>query len=163
MHYLKDDGSKGSKGSKEHYPRDGGLKAHSKGNEGLKEHSKGGRIRKHTTQKIMVKHRYINVESNALWSICMYTYLRNIGPHFLQWSLSFLKSLSLGSKLWWPSCSRLLESHLVILTSEKGLISSYFYPPTFISRVVNSTPHFIFLERESWSQPYYAFLDCPPA
>jgi len=38
-----------------------------------------------------------------------------------------------------------------------------FYPPTFISRVINSAQHFVFLERESWSQSYYAFLDCPPA
>ena len=31
----------------------------------------------------MVKHQFVNDESNALWSICMYTYLRIIGPSFL--------------------------------------------------------------------------------
>jgi hypothetical protein len=70
--------------------------------EGSKAHSKGSRVIKRTTwevraqrrtqnevglenalpQKVMMKHRYDNVENNALWSICMYTYLRNIGPHF---------------------------------------------------------------------------------
>jgi hypothetical protein len=40
MHYLKDEGSK--------------------------THSKGYRVRKHTTQKMMMKHQSVNVESNAL-------------------------------------------------------------------------------------------------
>ena len=59
-----------------------GSKAHLKGSEGSKVHLKGGRVKKRTTQKLMVKHRYVNVEGNALWLIWMYTYLRNIGPLF---------------------------------------------------------------------------------
>ena len=39
---------------------------------------------------MMVKHRSDNVESNALWSICMYTYLRKIGPLFV---VNFFKLL----------------------------------------------------------------------
>ena len=35
------------------------------------------------------------------------------------------------------------------------------YHHTFISRVVSSAQHFVFLERESWSQPYYAFFGLP--
>ena len=35
---------------------------------------------------VVMKHQFDNVESNALWSICMYvfvTYLGNIGPPFV--------------------------------------------------------------------------------
>ena len=96
MHYLRDGGSKahlkGGRVRKMHYLRSEGSKAHSKGSEGSKVHLKGsegtkahlkwGRVEKRITQKVMMKHRSDNVESNALWSICMYTYLRNIGSHF---------------------------------------------------------------------------------
>ena len=73
----------------------------------------------------------------------MYTYLRDIVP-ISSWCLSFLKSWSVGSKLRWLFRSCLLESHLVILTSRKDLMSSYFfvlYP--LISRVVNFARYFL--------------------
>lgn len=46
---------------------------------------------------------------------------------FFSWSLPFLKSLSLSSKFWWHFCSCLLESHFMILTFGKNLISLYFF------------------------------------
>jgi hypothetical protein len=39
----------------------------------------------------MVKHQPVNVENNALWLICMYTYLRNIGHPFLYGVFLFSK------------------------------------------------------------------------
>ena len=114
MHYLKDKGSKtllkGGRvrkcttwevraqrrtrkkiGLQNALPKRWWLKSTLKKEVGLKGALKGGRIRKRTTQEVMVKHWYVNDESNAWWSICMYTYLRNIGPSFLHEVFLFLK------------------------------------------------------------------------
>jgi len=101
---------------------------------GSKVHSKRGRVRKSTTQEvrtqrrtrkeIMVKHQFVKNESKALWSICMYN-LRNIGPLFFMES-SFSQKFE-SCKLQWHFLFCLLESYLVILTSRKSLISSYFF------------------------------------
>ena len=93
--------------------------------------------------------------------VCILTW--EIQSSFFSWSLPFLKSLSLGSKLWWPFRSCLLESYLVILTSRKDLISSCFFVLTFISKVTSSALHFVFLERESWSQPLSCVFGLPPS
>jgi hypothetical protein len=76
---------------------------------------------------------YQRSKYNAWWSICMYTYLRNICP-FSSWTLPFC------SKLWWLFCFYLLESLLVILTSGKGMISAYFFTFKPLSQRLSSLP-----------------------
>ena len=60
-------------------------------------------------------------------NICIYTYLRSIGPlFFMEFSFSpKLESLIVSFDGSFRSC--LLESYLVILTTRKDLISSYFF------------------------------------
>jgi hypothetical protein len=72
----------------------------------------------------------------------MYTYLRNIGPlFFMEFSFpqkfeSLIVSFDGSFDGSFRSC--LLESYLVILTTWKDLISSYFFVlRPFISRVAN--------------------------
>ena len=140
-----------------HYLRSEGSKAHSKGSEGTKAHSKWGRVRKRTTQKVMMKHRSNNVENNALWSICMYTYLRNIGPLFLHGVFLFSKvgvlvvnfdgffALSYSSPIFWSWPLGRAWYHSTSLSSTLHLKGCQFCLT-------------VFLERESWSQPYQEFL-----
>jgi hypothetical protein len=49
----------------------------------------------------MVKHQFVNDESNASWSKYMYTYLRNIGSLFFMEFSFFSKVWVSDSKLWW--------------------------------------------------------------
>jgi len=111
----------------------------------------------------MVKHRPVNVENNALWLICMYTYLRNIGPPFFH-------GVFLFSKVWvlianFDSLFALAYSSHILWSWPLGRV---WYHHTFLSSNLylkshQFCQHFVFLERESWSQSYYVFLDCPPA
>jgi len=96
-----------------------------------------------------------------LWFICTYTYLRNIGP-ISSWCLSFLKSWSVGSKLRWLFLSCLLESSLVILTSGKGFISSYFFVFHLLSQGLPILPG-IFLIKGIMKPTLPGVFDCPPA
>jgi hypothetical protein len=131
---------------------------------------KGDRTRKHTIwmmraqqpaqKEVMVRHRFINNESNASWLICMYTYLRNIDPLFFIEFSFFSKVWLSDRKLWWLFRSCLLKSYLVILTFERDQHTCFLtnfnlmgcqLPPTFS----------IFLEGESWSQPF-VFVRLPP-
>ena len=67
----------------------------------------------------------------------MYTYLRNIGPLFFM-EFSFPQKFESLIVSFDGSRSCLLESYLVILTTWKDLISSYFFVlHPFISRVAN--------------------------
>jgi hypothetical protein len=56
-------------------------------------------------QEVMVRHWYVKDESNVSWSICMYTYLRSVGP-LSSWSslfymeFSFLHGVLIFSKVW---------------------------------------------------------------
>jgi hypothetical protein len=52
-------------------------------------------------KKVTMRHWSIRDESNASWSICMYTYLRNIGPLFFMEFSFFSKVWVSDSKLWW--------------------------------------------------------------
>jgi hypothetical protein len=95
--------------------------------------------------------------------IDMHVYLPDkYRPPISSWCLSFLKSWSVGSKLRWLFHSCILESHLVILTSGKGLMPSYFYVLHLLSQGLPILPD-IFLKRESWSQPYHVFFLLPPS
>jgi len=80
---------------------------------------------------------------------------------FSSWSLPFLKSLSLGSKLRWSFRSCLLESCLVILTSRKDLISSYFFVLHPLSQGLSILPD-IFLRKGIMEQALPGVFDCPP-
>ena len=107
--------------------------------EGSKAHSEGKEDRAKSTLSIWwglnsllergdERHRSIRDESNASWTICMYTYLRNIGPlSFIEFSFpqkfeSLIVSFD-GSFL-----SRLLEPYLVILTSGRVWHEHTFLP-----------------------------------
>jgi len=105
---------------------------------------KKGRVRKHTTQQLMVKHRLINVENNALWLICTYTYLRNICPFFLHGVFLFSKVWVLIANFDGLFALCLLESYFVILTSGKGLISSYFFILQPLSQGSSTLPNILF-------------------
>jgi hypothetical protein len=132
---------------------------------GSKVHSKRGRVRKSTTQEVrtqrrtrkevMVKHQSVNNESKALWSICMYI-LRNIGPSFFMES-SFSQKFE-SCKLQWPFRYCLLELSCDLDLS-KGLdIIILLCPLTFISRVANSTLHFVFLKRDGINPIMYFWI-----
>ena len=92
----------------------------------------------------------------------MYTYLRNIGPHFFMVSLFFLKSCSVGSKLRWLFHFCLLGLHLVILTSRKGLMSSYIFVLHPLSQELPILPD-IFLRKGIMETALPCVFDCPPA
>jgi len=78
----------------------------------------------------------------------MYTYLRNIGP-LSSWSFPFPKSLGICSKLQWLFHSCLLELHLVILTSRKGITSAYFFIYKPLSQRLPTLPYiFCFFRKE---------------
>jgi len=108
----------------------------------------------------MVKHRSDNVESNALWSICIYTYLRNIGPPFPHGVFLFSKVWVLVANfdglfalaylshvLWYWPIGRTWYHHTSL--SSTLYLKGCQFCPTF------------FLEWESWSQPYQVFSIAP--
>ena len=158
-----------------------GSKAHSKGEVGLentlpkmfggsKAHLKRGRVRKHITyavrarrhtkKEVVVRHWSVKDESNASWTICMYTYLKNIGPLFFMeffFSQKF-ESLIVSFDGFCPSC--LLEKFLTILASMKDLMSSLLCSPPLLSQGLPILPN-NFFERESWSKLYQMFLIAP--
>jgi len=111
---------------------------------------------------MIVKHRSVNVESNALWSIYMFTYLRNIGPYFIH-------GIFLFSKVWvfvakFDGLFAFAYSSL-ILWSWPLERAWYHYTSSFSNLYLKGCqlcPTFCFL-RKGWSQPYYVFLDCPTA
>jgi hypothetical protein len=90
---------------------------------------KGDKARKHiiwmmkaqqpAQKEVTMRHRFEKDESNASWSICMCTYLRNIGPlFFMEFSFSQkFESLIVSFDGSFSFC--LLESYLVILTSRR--------------------------------------------
>ena len=138
--------------------------------DGPKAHLKGGRVRKHTTyevrarrhtkKEVVVRHWSVKDESNASWTICMYTYLRNIGPLFFMeffFSQKF-ESLIVSFDGFCPPC--LLEKYLTLLASRKDLMSSFLCSPPFLSQGLPILPN-NFLERESWSQLYQMFFIAP--
>ena len=122
-------------------------------------HSKWGRVRKRTTQEVMMKHRFDNVESNALWLICMYTYLRKYRSPFLHGVFLFSKvgvlvvnfdgffAFAYSSHLLWFWPLGKTWYHHTSLSSAS--LSQRL--PILLD---------IFLEWESWSQPYHMFLYC---
>jgi hypothetical protein len=91
----------------------------------------------------------------------MYTYLRDIVP-ISSWCLSFLKSWSVGSKLRWLLRSCLLESSLVILTSRKDLISSYFFVLHLLSQRLPILPS-MFHRKWIMEPALPGVFYCPPA
>jgi len=110
----------------------------------------------------IVKHQSVNVESNALWSIYIFTYLRNIGPHFIH-------GVFLFSKVWvfvanFDGLFIFAYSSLV-LWSWPLKRAWYHYISSFSNLYLKGCQlclTFCFL-RKGWIQPYYVFLDCPPA
>ena len=92
----------------------------------------------------------------------MYTYLRNIGPHFFMVSFFSLKSCSIGSKLRWLFHFCLLGLHLMILTSGKGLMSSYIFVLHPLSQELPILPD-IFLRTGIMEPALPCVFDCPPA
>ena len=107
-----------------------------------------------------MRHRSVMDESNASWLICMYTYLRNIGPLFF---MEFLFSQNFESLIVcfngsFRSC--LLKSYLVILTSE-GDHHSCFPTTLYLKDCQLCTISHVFLEEESWSQPYVFWWIAP--
>jgi len=104
-------------------------------------------------KEVMVRHWSVKDESNASWSISMYTYLRNIGLlFFMEFSFS-QKFESLIVSFDGSFCSYLLESYLVILTTlrvqyQRALSLGYQLCLAFFM--------------ETWSQPYYVFVKLPP-
>ena len=92
----------------------------------------------------------------------MYTYLRNIGPHFFMVSFFSLKSCSVGSKLRWLFHFFLLELYLVILTSGKGLMPSYIFVLHPLSQELPILPD-IFLRKGIMETALPCVFDCPPA
>ena len=122
---------------------------------------KEDRAKKHTMmrtqqpaqKKVTVRHWSVKDESNASWSICMYTYLRNIGPlFFMEFSFS-QKFESLIVSFDGSFCSCLLKSYLVILTSERDHHTCL---PTnlYLKGCQLHTISHVFSEEESWSQTY---------
>jgi len=92
----------------------------------------------------------------------MYTYLRNIGPPFLHGVFLFSKVWVSDSKLWWLSYSCLLEPHLVILTSGKGIAWAYFFAHKSLSEELSSLHHVsYFLRKEIMEPTLCVLLDCP--
>jgi hypothetical protein len=113
------------------------------------------RTQRRTRKEVMVKHQSVNNESKALWSICMYI-LRNIGPSFFMES-SFSQKFE-SCKLQWPFRYCLLELSCDLDLS-KGLdIIILLCPLTFISRVANSTLHFVFLKRDGINPIMYFWI-----
>ena len=113
-------------------------------------------------KEVMVRHWSVKDESNASWSICMYTYLRNIGPPFLHGVFLFSKVWVSNSKLWWLSYSCLLEPHLVILTSGKGITWAYFFAHKSLSEELSSLHNVSYFLRKGIMEPTLCvLLDCP--
>ena len=81
-------------------------------------------------------------EKNVLWVIWMYTYLRNIGPHFFMVSFFSLKSCSIGSKLRWLPLllTRVTSCDLDLWEGFDVII--HLCPSPIISRVTNFARHF---------------------
>jgi hypothetical protein len=69
---------------------------------------------------------YQRSKYNALWSICMYTYLRNICS-FSLWTFFIFKSLILYRRVSMAFRFCLLKSQLMIFTSGNGMISTDFF------------------------------------
>ena len=110
----------------------------------------------------MVRHWSVKDESNASWSICMYTYLRNVGPlFFMEFSFSQkFESLIVRFNGSFGSC--LLESSLVILTLGRTWYHHTSLSSAPLSQELPILPN-SFLERESWSQLYQMFFIAPLA
>jgi len=108
---------------------------------------------------VLIKHRLDNVESNALWSICMYTYLRNIGPHFFM--VSFF-SQKLECWQWTSMAFSLLLTRVIscdLDPQERLDIIILFCPPSFISMVANFAQQFL---RKGIMEPTLLdVFDCP--
>jgi len=135
-----------------------------------------------------MRHWSVKDESNASWSICMYTYLRNIFP--LSSLIFYLESLSLYSKLWWLFRACLLKSHLVdlffiefffslivsfdgfgscllkpylvILTFEKDTTSTYFFAHNLSEWLLALYYISCFLRKGIMEPTLCVLVDCPP-
>ena len=110
-----------------------------------------------------MKHRSDNVESKALWLICMYTYLIwNVGPHFFMVCFFFSKVGVLAVNF--HGFSLMLAR---VISCDFWPLGKTWYHHTSLSSASLSQrlPILldIFLEWESWSQPYHMFLYCPIA
>ena len=93
--------------------------------------------------------------------INIHVYQRNICS-FSSLTFLFLESSSLCSKFWWFFHSCLLETHHVILTSRKGMTSTYLFAHKPLSQRSSAMPYiYVFFEKKSWSQPYYLFFGLP--
>jgi hypothetical protein len=118
----------------------------------------------------MVRHWSVKDESNASWSKCMYTYLRNVGPlsswsSFFYMEFSFLHRVLIFSKVW-VSDSKLRWLFSLLLTRviscdidpwERLDIVILLCPPPLYLKGCQFCPTF-FLGRESWSQLYQMLL-----
>jgi len=116
----------------------------------------------------MRKHRSDNVESNALWSICMYTYLRNIGPHFFMvsffsqklecWQIDFdgFFALAYSSHLLWPWPLEKTWYHHTSLSSTPLSQGLPILPDIFLRKgIIEPTVPCIFIFPPAWSCPKY--------
>ena len=101
------------------------------------------------------------LKANTLGLICMYTYLKNIGPYFFIVSF-FSQKWNVDSKLRWPFHSCLLKSHLVILTPGKVLMPSYIFVLHPLSQGLPILPN-IFLRKGILEPALPCVFDCPPA
>jgi len=115
-------------------------------------------------------------EYNALWSICIcFFYFRNIGP-FSLWTLSFESLILIASfhdsftfayltrelDLWERDVcfNKLKWCRYALLFGDPFLKDIWHVPWWLSSKVIKEFEHlcfpfFVFLEKESWSQPYY--------
>ena len=92
----------------------------------------------------------------------MYTYLRNIGSlFFMEFSFSQkFESLIVSFDGSFRSC--LLESYLVILTSMRGMTSTYFFVHKPLSEGLSASPNILcFLRRGIMESALCVLVDCP--
>jgi len=133
---------------------------------------KGDRARKHTIwmmraqqpaqKEVTMRHRSVKDENNAWGSLCMYTYLRNIGPLFFMEFFFSQKFESLIVSFDGSFRSYLLESYLVILTSMRGMTSTYFFVHKPLSEGLSASPNiFCFLRRRIMESALCVLVDCP--
>ena len=92
----------------------------------------------------------------------MYTYLRNIGPLFFMEFFFSQKFESLIVSFDGSFRSYLLESYLVILTSMRGMTSTYFFVHKPLSEGLSASPNiFCFLRRGIMESVLCVLVDCP--
>jgi len=111
-------------------------------------------------KEVIMRHRSVRDESNASWSICLYAYLRNIGSlFFMEFSFSpNFESLIVSFDDYFHSC--LLKSYLMTSTSEKDQ-HTCFLTNLYLKGCRHRLTFFVFLEGESWSQPYVFWWIAP--